>query len=135
MTFLVPLCAACEALANGTKRPRRLHVQPGQVRLCRCHYWRLLGGYVASADTFPCVSKTRAIEANMAAEAEKLAGEPDSIETGWVRTALEGLRLTLHLANEKRIKIIVNGGGLNPRGLAIKTHNMVRNMMPLCNSC
>lgn len=71
----------------------------------------------------------------MAAEAEKLAGEPDSIETGWVRTALEGLRLTLDLANEKRIKIIVNGGGLNPRGLAIKTHNMVRNMMPLCNSC
>ncbi|EFY95317.1 DUF1446 domain protein [Metarhizium robertsii] len=65
-------------------------------------------------------------EANMAAEAEKLAGEPDSIETGWVRTALEGLRLTLDLANEKRIKIIVNGGGLNPRGLAIKTHDMIK---------
>ncbi|KHN95203.1 DUF1446 domain-containing protein [Metarhizium album ARSEF 1941] len=60
------------------------------------------------------------------AEAQKLAGEPDSLETGWARTALEGLRLTLPLANEKRIKIIINGGGLNPRGLAEKTHGMIK---------
>jgi hypothetical protein len=61
----------------------------------------------------------------MATEAEKLASNPDSIETGWAPTALDGLRLTLDLADQKRIKIIVNGGGLNPRGLAEKTHKMV----------
>lgn len=69
----------------------------------------------------------------MATEAEKLAGEPDSIETGWAPTALEGLRLTLDLADQKRIKIIVNGGGLNPRGLAEKTHKMVRAMFTPLN--
>lgn len=61
----------------------------------------------------------------MATEAEKLASEPDSIEMGWAPTALDGLRLTLELADQKRIKIIINGGGLNPRGLAEKTHKMV----------
>ncbi|KAK2616230.1 hypothetical protein QQS21_000865 [Conoideocrella luteorostrata] len=64
-------------------------------------------------------------EANMATDAEKLAGEPGSIDAGWAPTALKGLRLTLDLADQKRIKIIVNGGGLNPKGLAEKTHKLV----------
>jgi hypothetical protein len=67
----------------------------------------------------------------MATEAEKVLADPDSIETGWAPTALEGLRLTLDLADQKRIKIIVNGGGLNPRGLAEKTHKMVQSQ-PCC---
>ncbi|OAA44206.1 DUF1446 domain-containing protein [Metarhizium rileyi] len=62
----------------------------------------------------------------MATEAEKVAGEPDSSDAGWVPTALEGLRLTLDVADQKRIKIIVNGGGLNPKGLAEKTHKMIK---------
>lgn len=65
----------------------------------------------------------------MANEAEKLAENPTSDDAGWVHTAYDGIRLTLDLANEKRIKIIVNGGGLNPKGLAEKTHKMV------CTQC
>jgi len=37
---------------------------------------------------------------------------------GYEQTALDGILLSLQAANEKRIKIIVNGGALNPKGLA-----------------
>ena len=39
---------------------------------------------------------------------------------GYVSTALDGITQTIELANEKRIKIILNGGSLNPKGLAQK---------------
>jgi FAD/FMN-containing dehydrogenase len=44
---------------------------------------------------------------------------------GWIPTAEEGLAMTLEIANQKGIKIIVNGGGLNPKGLALKTLALV----------
>ena len=37
---------------------------------------------------------------------------------GWERTCEDGLLKTLEAANTKRIKIVVNGGALNPKGLA-----------------
>jgi hypothetical protein len=40
-------------------------------------------------------------------------------------TAWDGLQQTVELANEKRIKIVINGGGLNPKGLAEKTNELV----------
>ncbi|EAT77841.2 hypothetical protein SNOG_14649 [Parastagonospora nodorum SN15] len=40
-------------------------------------------------------------------------------------TALDGITQTLELANEKRIKIVLNGGALNPKGLAEKTLAMI----------
>lgn len=51
---------------------------------------------------------------------KELHGSP-----GWVPTALDGLKLTLDIANEKRIKIVINGGAVNPKGLAEKTYEMV----------
>ena len=39
-------------------------------------------------------------------------------------TAWDGLQQTVELANEKRIKIVINGGGLNPKGLAEKTYEL-----------
>ena len=33
--------------------------------------------------------------------------------------------MSVDLVNEKRIKLVVNGGCLNPRGLAEKTHELV----------
>lgn len=44
---------------------------------------------------------------------------------GWVSTAWDGLSKSLDILNEKRIKVIINGGCLNPRGLAEKTYHLV----------
>lgn len=45
---------------------------------------------------------------------------------GWIRSALEGIQLSLDLINEKRIKVVLNGGAMNPKGLAEKIHEMVK---------
>ncbi|OAL30960.1 hypothetical protein AYO22_01255 [Fonsecaea multimorphosa] len=37
---------------------------------------------------------------------------------GWERTCEDGLLQTIQVANEKRLKIVVNGGAINPKGLA-----------------
>lgn len=61
-------------------------------------------------------------EMNLADHAEKLAaGQHD----GWEPTAWDGLQQTLDVLNEKRIKVIINGGALNPAGLARKTHALI----------
>lgn len=60
-------------------------------------------------------------EANLASNAEAYAkGE----HPGYVLSAYNGLRLSLEAINEKRIKVVINGGGLNPKGLAEATHKM-----------
>ena len=41
-------------------------------------------------------------------------------------TCWDGIEMSLDLINEKRIKLVVNGGCLNPKGLAEKTHELVR---------
>jgi hypothetical protein len=61
-------------------------------------------------------------EMNLAENAEKMAvGQHD----GWEPTAWDGLAQTLDVIKEKNIKIIINGGALNPRGLARKAQNFV----------
>ncbi|KAI8933838.1 hypothetical protein NX059_009539 [Plenodomus lindquistii] len=44
---------------------------------------------------------------------------------GWEQTAWDGIEQTIDLLNEKRIKVIVNGGAHNPKGLAEKVHELV----------
>ncbi|GFF95949.1 hypothetical protein IFM61606_07727 [Aspergillus udagawae] len=41
---------------------------------------------------------------------------------GWVPTAWNGLQQTFKIDGEKRNKIVINGGAINPRGLAEETH-------------
>ncbi|KAJ3564707.1 hypothetical protein NPX13_g7753 [Xylaria arbuscula] len=61
-------------------------------------------------------------EANLAHYAEAYArGE----HPGYVPSAHDGLQLSLKAINEKRIKVVINGGGLNPKGLAEVTHKTV----------
>ncbi|KAI0205968.1 DUF1446-domain-containing protein [Astrocystis sublimbata] len=63
-------------------------------------------------------------EANIAQYAEAYhRGE----HPGYVSSAYEGLQLSLEAINEKRIKIIINGGGLNPKGLAEAIHKTASN--------
>lgn len=51
---------------------------------------------------------------------------------GWIQTAFDGIQLSLDLINEKRIKVVVNGGAMNPKGLAERIHEMV-NVFTLCS--
>lgn len=44
---------------------------------------------------------------------------------GWEQTAWEGIEQTIDILNEKRIKVIVNGGAHNPKGLAEKVQELV----------
>ncbi|KAK4932528.1 hypothetical protein LTR66_015961, partial [Elasticomyces elasticus] len=61
-------------------------------------------------------------EMNLAENAEKTAvGKHD----GWEPTCWDGLERTMDLLDEKRIKVIVNGGALNPGGLARKAQALV----------
>lgn len=58
----------------------------------------------------------------MADNAEAAAA---SEKPGWIQSAYDGLEMSLDLINEKRIKVIVNGGCLDPRGLAKEVEKMV----------
>ena len=59
-------------------------------------------------------------EINLAENAVKMAAGQHE---GWEATAWDGLELSLPLLKEKKIKIIINGGSLNPKGLAQKTRS------------
>lgn len=45
---------------------------------------------------------------------------------GWIPTCWEGIEMSVDILNERRIKLIVNGGCLNPKGLAEKTDELVK---------
>ena len=67
-------------------------------------------------------------EMNLAENAEVYAA---GIHPGWEPTAWDGLEQSLEAASERRTKIVINGGSLNPRGLAEKTEELVnqKNLM------
>ncbi|KAF9892613.1 hypothetical protein FE257_001015 [Aspergillus nanangensis] len=56
-------------------------------------------------------------EVNLAEHAEAMAR---SSHPGWAGTAWDGIQQSLDLIHEKRIKVVINGGALNPKGLAEK---------------
>lgn len=61
-------------------------------------------------------------EINLGNDAEAMArGE----HPGWIPTAWDGIEKSVDLMNEKRIKVIINGGALNPRGMAEKVHELI----------
>jgi hypothetical protein len=49
---------------------------------------------------------------------------------GWIKSAFDGIHMSLDLINEKRIKIVVNGGAMNPKGLAEKVQEAVKPLSP-----
>lgn len=62
-------------------------------------------------------------EVNMAGNAQAYAsGE----HPGYEETAWEGLQQTIDVIAQKQIKVAINGGALNPRGLATKVAELVR---------
>lgn len=61
-------------------------------------------------------------EVNIAENAEAMAA---GNHPGWEQTAWDGIEQTIDLLQEKRIKVIVNGGAQNPKGLAWKVWELV----------
>ncbi|KAF2769374.1 DUF1446-domain-containing protein [Teratosphaeria nubilosa] len=62
-------------------------------------------------------------EVNLANDAEAFSkGE----HAGYMPTAWDGLQKSIDLIAEKKIKVVINGGALNPQGLAEKTHELAR---------
>lgn len=39
--------------------------------------------------------------------------------------------MSVDIVTEKRIKVVINGGCLNPKGLAEKTHELVSIILPI----
>ncbi|KAM0254564.1 hypothetical protein ACHAQJ_006672 [Trichoderma viride] len=70
-------------------------------------------------------------EATMASSAVERA---QSNGSGWIQSAFDGIQMSLDLINEKRIKVVVNGGAMNPKGLAEKIHEMVKSLIPSSSS-
>lgn len=44
---------------------------------------------------------------------------------GYEQTAWEGIQQTIDVIAEKGIKVVLNGGALNPKGLALKVYELV----------
>ncbi|KAH0538967.1 hypothetical protein FGG08_004482 [Glutinoglossum americanum] len=62
-------------------------------------------------------------EMNLADNADAYAaGKHDGFE----RTAWDGIVQSIDVISQKRIKVIINGGGLNPKGLALKTLALIQ---------
>ncbi|TGJ79634.1 hypothetical protein E0Z10_g9132 [Xylaria hypoxylon] len=73
----------------------------------------------ATAGPIDVITGDYLAEANLAQHAEAYAkGE----HPGYASTAYDGLKKSLEIINEKRIKVVINGGGLNPKGLAEVIH-------------
>jgi hypothetical protein len=53
---------------------------------------------------------------------------------GYEETAWEGIKQTIEVISAKKIKVIINGGALNPRGLAFKVEELV-GMLPIILQC
>jgi hypothetical protein len=65
---------------------------------------------------------------NIAENAESFrAGKHD----GWEETAWEGLKASIDVLAERKIKVIINGGALNPAGLAKQVQALVRHTTTL----
>ncbi|KAI1125252.1 DUF1446-domain-containing protein [Nemania abortiva] len=77
----------------------------------------------ATAGPIDVITGDYLAEANLAQYAEAYA---EGKHPGYVVSAYNGLRLSLDAINEKRIKVVINGGGLNPKGLAEATHKMAQ---------
>ena len=60
---------------------------------------------------------------NLAENAEAYAA---GIHQGFQPTAWDGLLQSIDLIAQKQIKVVINGGALNPKGLAQKTSALVR---------
>lgn len=67
---------------------------------------------------------------NLAEDAEAYrAGK----HNGWEDTAWEGIKESIEVISNKKIKVVLNGGCLNPAGLAQKVADLVSYIIHSCS--
>ncbi|KAH0841223.1 hypothetical protein FOPE_06170 [Fonsecaea pedrosoi] len=108
-------------VSNMTSQPRR------PIRIGNCAGAACDAGYQmyrqCTLGPIDVVTGDYLAEANLAQNAENYQA---GAHHGYDPNALEGLKLSLEVAAERRIKLIVNGGALNPEGLAKVVDSMAR---------
>ncbi|TVY47377.1 hypothetical protein LOCC1_G007025 [Lachnellula occidentalis] len=82
-----------------------------------------LAGKFTSSAVKVLIKLTYLKEVNMAGNAQAYAAGK---HPGWEETAWQGLQQSIEIIAEKGIKVALNGGALNPKGLAEKVANLVR---------
>ncbi|KAH6046626.1 hypothetical protein HBI54_086140 [Parastagonospora nodorum] len=97
------------------------------VRIANCSGYKADPGYhmhlQASLGDVDFITGDYLAEVNIAENAQAHA---EGKHPGWEQTAWNGIEQTIDLLNEKRIKVVINGGAHNPRGLAEKVQELVK---------
>ncbi|KAF3032664.1 hypothetical protein E8E12_003992 [Didymella heteroderae] len=96
------------------------------VRIANCSGYKADPGYhmryQAELGDVDFITGDYLAEVNIAENAQAHAA---GTHPGWEQTAWDGIEQTIDLLAEKRIKVVVNGGAHNPRGLAEKVQELV----------
>lgn len=108
-------------LSPNNKMPRR------PVRIANCSGATPDPGdfmlHQATAGPVDVITGDYIAEANLAQHSEAYT---EGKHPGWSSSAWDGLRKSLEAINEHRIKVVINGGALNPKGLAQETDKLAR---------
>jgi hypothetical protein len=106
----------------------RWTTQPGTrpVRIANCSGYKADPGYhmylQATLGDVDFITGDYLAEVNIAENAQAHAA---GTHPGWEQTAWDGIEQSIDVLAEKRIKVVVNGGAHNPRGLAEKVQGLV----------
>ncbi|KAF2115091.1 hypothetical protein BDV96DRAFT_646940 [Lophiotrema nucula] len=96
------------------------------VRIANCSGYKADPGYhmkyQAELGDVDFITGDYLAEVNIAENAQAHA---EGQHPGWEETAWDGIQQTIEILAEKRIKVIVNGGAHNPKGLAEKVQQLI----------
>lgn len=96
------------------------------VRVANCSGYKADPGYhmryQAELGDVDFITGDYLAEVNIAENAQAHAA---GTHPGWEQTAWDGIEQTIDLLAEKKIKVIINGGAHNPKGLAEKVQDLV----------
>ncbi|KAF1851405.1 DUF1446-domain-containing protein [Cucurbitaria berberidis CBS 394.84] len=97
-----------------------------QVRIANCSGFKADPGYhmryQAELGDVDFITGDYLAEVNIAENAQAHAA---GNHPGWEKTAWDGIEQSIDILHEKRIKVVVNGGAHNPKGLAEKIQELV----------
>ena len=112
-----------------SEKSRSRWSQKGQrpVRIANCSGAKMDPGYQmlrqATEGDVDFITGDYLAEMNLAENAEGFA---EGKHPGWEPTAWDGLQQSLDAISERNIKVVINGGSLNPKGLAKQTEDLVK---------
>ena len=119
---------------NGGHHVNGDHEAPRPVRIANCSGAQLDPGWQmrkqAQLGQVDFITGDWLAENNLAQEVEPMSKGSGS--TGFKKNAWEALEQSMDLLAQKRIKVIINGGALNPKAMAMRCQELIqRNQYPL----